>query len=93
MRQLPSPTALPGVSWQRGGHTAIYCWFDGNSTNLSTFGRQYEIVFVFLFWPLLLLSYAVTAAAAACTKKIDSFDFVVDYSGSMMMKKRSTEAG
>ena len=35
----------------------------------------------------LVLSYAVAAAAApACTKKIDSFDFVVDYSGSMMMK-------
>ena len=35
----------------------------------------------------LILSYAVAAAAApACTKKINSFDFVVDYSGSMMMK-------
>ena len=35
----------------------------------------------------LVLSYAVVAAAApACNKKIESFDFVVDYSGSMMMK-------
>lgn len=36
----------------------------------------------------LVLSYAVAAAAAPvnCTKKIESFDFVVDYSGSMMMK-------
>lgn len=35
----------------------------------------------------LVLSYAVAAAAApACNKKIESFDFVVDYSGSMMMK-------
>ena len=35
----------------------------------------------------LVLSYAVAAAAAPvnCTKKIESFDFVVDYSGSMMM--------
>lgn len=34
----------------------------------------------------LVLSYAVAAAAApVCNKKIDSFDFVVDYSGSMMM--------
>ena len=36
----------------------------------------------------LVLSYAVAAVAAepACSKKISSFDFVVDYSGSMMMK-------
>lgn len=35
----------------------------------------------------LILSYAVSALAApvACNKKIESFDFVVDYSGSMMM--------
>ncbi|MCR4665925.1 MAG: OmpA family protein [Desulfovibrio sp.] len=35
----------------------------------------------------LVLSYAVAAVAApvACNKKIESFDFVVDYSGSMMM--------
>ena len=35
----------------------------------------------------LVLSYAVAAMAAApaCNKKINSFDFVVDYSGSMMM--------
>ncbi|HIW00814.1 MAG TPA: OmpA family protein [Candidatus Desulfovibrio intestinipullorum] len=37
---------------------------------------------------VLVLSYTVSAAAAPvdCTKKIESFDFVVDYSGSMMMK-------
>ena len=35
----------------------------------------------------LVLSFAVAAAAApTCNKKIESFDFVVDYSGSMMMK-------
>ena len=36
----------------------------------------------------LVLSYAVAAAAAPvnCPKKVESFDFVVDYSGSMMMK-------
>lgn len=36
----------------------------------------------------LVFSYAIAAAAAPvnCTKKIESFDFVVDYSGSMMMK-------
>lgn len=35
----------------------------------------------------LVLSYAVAAAAApVCNKKIESFDFVVDYSGSMMMQ-------
>ena len=35
----------------------------------------------------LVLSYAVAAVAAPvnCTKKIESFDFVVDYSGSMML--------
>lgn len=35
----------------------------------------------------LVLGYAVAAAAAPvdCSKKIESFDFVVDYSGSMMM--------
>jgi len=35
----------------------------------------------------LVLSYAVAAMAApvACNKKVESFDFVVDYSGSMMM--------
>ena len=35
----------------------------------------------------LVLSYAVAAVAApvSCNKKIESFDFVVDYSGSMMM--------
>ncbi|MDR1659244.1 MAG: OmpA family protein [Desulfovibrio sp.] len=38
----------------------------------------------------LILSYAAAAAAApvTCTKKIESFDFVVDYSGSMMMKNK-----
>lgn len=37
----------------------------------------------------LVLSYAVAAVAApACNKKIDSFDFVVDYSGSMMMENK-----
>ncbi len=37
---------------------------------------------------VLVLSYAVSAAAAPvdCTKKIESFELVVDYSGSMMMK-------
>ncbi len=37
----------------------------------------------------LVMGYAVAAAAAVpttCSKKVDSFDFVVDYSGSMMMK-------
>ena len=36
----------------------------------------------------LVVSFAVAAAAATpvCSKKVDSFDFVVDYSGSMMMK-------
>lgn len=36
----------------------------------------------------LVLSYAMAAMAApaTCNKKIESFDFVVDYSGSMMMK-------
>ena len=36
----------------------------------------------------LVLSYAVAAAAAPvnCPKKVESFDFVVYYSGSMMMK-------
>lgn len=37
----------------------------------------------------LILSYAAVAAAApACNKKINSFDFVVDYSGSMMMENK-----
>lgn len=37
----------------------------------------------------LVLSYAVAAVAApVCNKKIDSFDFVVDYSGSMMMQNK-----
>ncbi len=38
----------------------------------------------------LVLSYAVAAVAAtpACNKKIESFDFVVDYSGSMMMQNK-----
>ncbi|MBQ1331139.1 MAG: hypothetical protein IIY31_05810, partial [Desulfovibrio sp.] len=38
----------------------------------------------------LVLSYAVAAAAAPinCTKKIESFDMVVDYSGSMMMTNK-----
>lgn len=37
----------------------------------------------------LVLSFAVAAAAApACSKKISSFDFVVDYSGSMMMTNK-----
>lgn len=38
----------------------------------------------------LVLSYAVAAVAAdtACSKKISSFDFVVDYSGSMMMQNK-----
>ncbi len=36
---------------------------------------------------VLVMSYTVAAVAAPvdCTKKIESFDFVVDYSGSMMM--------
>lgn len=36
----------------------------------------------------LVLGYAMAAMAAPanCTKKVESFDFVVDYSGSMMMK-------
>lgn len=35
----------------------------------------------------LVLGFAVAASAAPnCNKKIESFDFVVDYSGSMMMK-------
>ena len=39
----------------------------------------------------LVVSYAVAAVAASpvCSKKVDSFDFVVDYSGSMMMKEAS----
>ena len=37
----------------------------------------------------LVLGYAVAAAAApVCNKKIESFDFVVDYSGSMMMHNK-----
>jgi len=38
----------------------------------------------------LVLSYAVAAAAAPinCTKKIESFDMVVDYSGSMMLSNK-----
>ncbi len=34
------------------------------------------------------LAVAATAAAPTCNKKINSFDFVVDYSGSMMMKNK-----
>ncbi|MBQ9537146.1 MAG: OmpA family protein [Desulfovibrionaceae bacterium] len=39
----------------------------------------------------LVLSYVVAAVAApvSCNKKIESFDFVVDYSGSMMMHHAS----
>ncbi|MBQ7456786.1 MAG: OmpA family protein [Desulfovibrio sp.] len=39
---------------------------------------------------VLILSYAAAAMAApvSCTKKIESFDFVVDYSGSMMMHNK-----
>lgn len=39
----------------------------------------------------LVLSYAVAAVAApvSCNKKIESFDFVVDYSGSMMMHNKN----
>ncbi len=39
---------------------------------------------------VLVLSYTVAAMAAPveCTKKIESFDFVVDYSGSMMMSNK-----
>ncbi|MBD5557307.1 MAG: hypothetical protein HDQ92_01700, partial [Desulfovibrio sp.] len=39
---------------------------------------------------VLVLGYAVAAAAATptCNKKINSFDFVVDYSGSMMMQNK-----
>ncbi len=42
---------------------------------------------------VLVLSYTVNAAAAPvdCTKKIESFDFVVDYSGSMMMKNATAK--
>ncbi len=38
----------------------------------------------------LVLGFAVAAVAAtpACNKKINSFDFVVDYSGSMMMQNK-----
>lgn len=37
----------------------------------------------------LLVSFTVSAMAAGnCTKKIESFDFVVDYSGSMMMSNK-----
>lgn len=37
----------------------------------------------------LVLSFAAVAAAAPlCNKKIESFDFVVDYSGSMMMQNK-----
>ncbi|MDR1777860.1 MAG: OmpA family protein [Desulfovibrio sp.] len=45
---------------------------------------------VLVFAAALIMSYAVAAAAAPvnCTKKIESFDFVVDYSGSMMMKNK-----
>lgn len=43
---------------------------------------------IFLLAAALVMSYALAAMAAVptCTKKIESFDFVVDYSGSMMMK-------
>lgn len=34
------------------------------------------------------LAAAVQAAAPNCTKKVNSFDFVVDYSGSMMMNNK-----
>lgn len=34
------------------------------------------------------LAVAATAAAPTCNKKINSFDFVVDYSGSMMMQNK-----
>ena len=39
---------------------------------------------------VLVLGYAVAATAATptCNKKINSFDFVVDYSGSMMMQNK-----
>lgn len=42
---------------------------------------------------VLVLSYTVNAAAAPvdCTKKIESFDFVVDYSGSMMMTNETAK--
>jgi OOP family OmpA-OmpF porin len=45
---------------------------------------------LFVLAAALILSYAVAAAAApaTCAKKIESFDFVVDYSGSMMMKNK-----
>ncbi len=44
---------------------------------------------------VLVFSYTVNAAAAPvdCTKKIESFDFVVDYSGSMMMKSTAAKKG
>ncbi|MBD5641815.1 MAG: OmpA family protein [Desulfovibrio sp.] len=34
------------------------------------------------------LAVAATAAAPTCNKKVNSFDFVVDYSGSMMMQNK-----
>lgn len=46
--------------------------------------KSFRIVFLAA---VLVLGYALAAAAAPnCTKKIESFDFVVDTSGSMMMK-------
>ena len=44
---------------------------------------------------VLVFSYTVNAAAAPvdCTKKIESFDFVVDYSGSMMMNSTAAKKG
>lgn len=46
-----------------------------------------KTVRILLLAAALVLSYAVAAIAApvGCNKKIESFDFVVDYSGSMMM--------
>lgn len=45
---------------------------------------------LFVLAAALVLSYAVAAMAApaTCNKKIESFDFVVDYSGSMMMSNK-----
>ena len=45
---------------------------------------------IFVLAAALVLSYAAAAMAApvSCTKAINSFDFVVDYSGSMMMNNK-----
>ena len=57
----------------------------------KSLGGIMKSVRLFLLASALVLSYAVAAVAAVpatCNKKIESFDFVVDYSGSMMMNNK-----